>query len=63
MPRLNELQSTYRPNASIAPATIDLHVEETLVPDHRSTRSTTQILEEKLRRLKRHRERAHKDRA
>lgn len=61
MPRLNELQSTYRPNASTTPATTEAVVEETLVPDQRWLRSTTQILEEKLRRLKHHRERLQKE--
>lgn len=51
MPRLHELQSAYQPAKSGSAHTLDLIVEETLVPDQRVRRSTSQIIEDKLRRL------------
>ncbi len=60
MPRLNELQSSYSRSKHETVRVIDLVVEETLVPDLRVRRSTSQIIEDKLRRLTRYRLRADK---
>ena len=55
MPRLNELQSTYALTHVSPSHTLELAVEETLVPDRRVRQSTSQMLEDKLRRLTRSR--------
>lgn len=55
MPRLNELQSTYPSNKGTVARTLELAVEETLVPDQRVRRSTSQIIEDKLRRITQYR--------
>jgi hypothetical protein len=60
MPRLNELQSTYEPMKNSMGRNVELAVEETLVPDQRVRRSTSQIIEDKLRRLTRYRMRQDK---
>ena len=60
MPRLNELQSAYKPVKSGSVPLLELAVEETLVPDQRVRRSTSQIMEDKLRRLTRYRLRSDK---
>jgi hypothetical protein len=51
MPRLNELQSSYSTGHVSPTHSCELAVEETLVPDRRSRQSTSQMLEDKLRRL------------
>lgn len=53
MPRLNELQTSYAQGCVPTDHAFDLTVEETLVPDRRSCQSTSQMLEDKLRRLTR----------
>ncbi len=55
MPRLNELQSAFatgRPAvATVQTRNWDTPVEEVLVKDQRAQRTTSQMLEDKLRRL------------
>ena len=53
MPRLNELQTSYAQGCVSPDHARDLTVEETLVPDRRLCQSTSQMLEDKLRRLTR----------
>ena len=53
MPRLNELQTSYAQACVSSDSVLDLTVEETLVPDRRVCLSTSQLLEDKLRRLTR----------
>lgn len=60
MPRLSELQSTYPSNKGTAARPHELAVEETLVPDQRVRRSTSQIIEDKLRRITQYRLRSDK---
>jgi hypothetical protein len=57
MPRLDELQSLYEQHEQLPSGELELEVEETLVPDRRLGRSTSQVLEEKLLRLARSRRR------
>ena len=61
MPRLNDLQSSYAPRMVSPMHANELAVEETLVPDRRVRQSTTQMLEDKLRRLTRSRRSIAKD--
>lgn len=56
MPRLNELQTSYAQDHVSLSHALDLAVEETLVPDRRLRQSTSQMLEDKLRRLTRSRQ-------
>lgn len=51
MPRLNELQSSVAHSEVVTHYGFDLAVEETLVPDRRLRQTTSQMLEDKLRRL------------
>jgi len=53
MPRLNELQTSYAQGYVSPDHGRELAVEETLVPDRRLCQSTSQMLEDKLRRLTR----------
>lgn len=60
MPQLSELQSAHPRSKPAQRPIAELAVEETLVPDLRAGRSTSQIIEDKLRRLTRYRLRSDK---